>query len=251
MIIIIIYCYDITMPARSRRPRRKQARRPRRRIPRNIASGLGGMTCYRKCGLLYMRNSVLANTVASTGVVNNNLVLGTPEICPYGATNIFNVPFAMSFSLSQVVNPLEFSSLFERYKILGVSITLKCNTNYYPGNSVFNALPAIHYVPDYDDATPQTIAAFRQRQHIKRQTFDSNRLCKLSVKPKMSSLVYNTALTNGYEVSAPRWLDTDYRDVPHFGIKGFIEDMNLASTINVDQVFTFDITLKLAFKDLQ
>ena len=212
---------------------------------------LGGMTCLRKCGLFQLRNQIISGSAIVQNAVNSCLVTGAPEPCFYANSNIYNVPFAMQFSLSQVLNPLEFSSLFDRYKITGVKISIKYNANSESGVAPFTAQPAINWVPDYDGVDAVTVAALRQRQGIKRKVFNDNRLVKMSVSPRLSGLTFNTGLSNGYSIEPPKWLDCDYRDIPHFGIKGYFEDMNLASSSTIDTMFIFDVTLKLQFKDLQ
>jgi len=71
-------------------------------------------------------------------------------------------------------------------------------------------------------------------------------------KPKMQAAVNTAAgviVASG--VQPAKWVDCSVVDVPHFGVKGFIQDANLATTASTLTQFKFDITMSVSLKDIQ
>jgi len=63
--------------------------------------------------------------------------------------------------------------------------------------------------------------------------------------------VYNGE-TSAFSIpSRAQWINAGYVDVPHYGIKGYLQNVPLGSTQQYVSAFTFDVTLRVACKDLQ
>lgn len=194
------------------------------------------------------RTLVYSNNTSTLTTTNNDngFSIGTPF--SDSVTGTFGVGFSHSFKLSQMVNSSEFTSLFDKYKICKIVWTLMFQVNQAPlnGNSV---LPIIHMCADDDDVTvPTALGEIQQRQNCKRRVLGNTVMLKYTFRPKIAASVYNTALSSGYAVKSG-YINTDYPDVPHYGIKGIINNLWLTTNNNV--AFTIEPTYYLALKEVK
>lgn len=236
---------------RARRARRAVGRRPARRSARML--GKGSLVLKRKAELAYIQNTATAGVPTTYGITNSMITLGTPE----GSTlngNYAHVPFSCQFSLNQVIASSDITNLADRYRIKSVNLKIRYNTNQYtaPVNSTLNgAQPAIYYITDHDDAAVNTVSQLRQKMGLKSKVFNSNRPVSLSVAPRVAQNVYNGATAAFLVPSKSVFINSMYNDVPHYGIKGYIENMCLETVSNLHSSFVIDATFTIEAKDFQ
>lgn len=137
--------------------------------------------------------------------------------------------FQASYLLSGVPNSSEFTALYDCYRIDKVEITFvfdlgsAATTSYYP---------RIVFAPDFNDSTPPTTETdvLQYSQARSYQFSDANRELTISIVPRVAKTVYRTAVTSAYGWDSTRtWLDTAYPDIPHFGLKFFVNNYNSTS----------------------
>lgn len=201
-----------------RRPIRRRFQRGRAIVKKTNLSGLG---------LHYFkRRYVVANITASTSAVGIQT----------------NAAGALTFSLSALPNSSEFTSLFDAYKVMkvsldwlpfGDSVNLPISTMTGTSSLMFPGGPLITVV-DYDDAgTPAAASDLLQYQTAK--VTPVPRRHKMSLRPKFAIDV-NNGMSTGY---GPRsgWLDTAYPGIPHYGVKYYLNAPSASSSSFTYQVW--------------
>lgn len=157
--------------------------------------------------------------------------------------NINDTFGGLNFSLSDVPNSAEFTSLFDMYKINGVKITfipqmtenisLGAVNNAYASSRFFSAI-------DYNDATaPVTVDELRQYQSAK-WTPILKRHTRYIPKPKIID-------SGGFTLSP--WISTATPNANYFGIKYAIEAM--ASTGTTTMEYTVECKFYMSFRQVK
>lgn len=228
-----------------------------RRGPRII--GTGGFAISRRFNTIYATNDITGGNLNSSNALV--LTLGTPEQVLPASVDTFNVPFALTFSLKQLMQFTDITQICDRYKILGAIVKLSYNANSAWGAAAgatggglqqANFMPVVNYVVDYDDATPQTVQQTLARTGLKQRVFkNGNSQVVMKVVPKCAPALYDGATSAFAVPSKSVWINTGYPDVPHFGIKGYLQNVGLAPIANYYTCFSWDITLRVHCKDLQ
>lgn len=145
---------------------------------------------------------------------------------------------AINFQLQKVVNPTEFSALYDRYMISRVIAYVQLITNpdaSVPTNSVVppvtqqvtNWYPTFWWCSDYDDDTTPSFDDLKQRTKTKCFVMKSNVQYKLSIKPAVNVQTYATAVSAGYSPKWKTWIDMGQLTVPHYGMKCIVDAMGL------------------------
>lgn len=222
--------------------KRKAFKRRNYRISRPLASR---PHLFKRMGL---RTIVYSNNTSTLSTNNNDTGFTLGSLFNDTVTDTKGVPFVHIFKLSQMPNYSEFTSLFDKYKICKIVYTLMFQQNTAPmnGNSV---LPLIHICSDDDDATvPSSLTELQQRANCKRRVLGNTVMIKYTFRPKIAAAIYNTALSTGYAIKSG-YINTDYPDVPHYGIKGMINNLWLTTNNNV--AFTIEPVYYLALKEVK
>lgn len=216
------------MPIRYRR--RKVVRRPRRaRRAGAKRTNLSGT------GLHYFkRRYVVANVTASTsGVGVRSDAAG-----------------ALSFNLNALPNSSEFTSLFDQYKIMkvklrwipfGDSVNMPIATMTGTSSLVSPGGPLITVI-DYDDNTAPTAAADLLQYQTSKVTPIPKPL-SMTIRPKFATEIYRSAVSTGYGARSG-WLDTASSDIPHYGVKYYMNAPSALSSSYTYQVWA-EVTLAL------
>lgn len=244
------------MAFRRRRPQRggvKKWRRMRkyRKIARKPSQGFLKIT--RKLPLIVASNNTgVVGTLNATDPTGSCLFMGTP-VPKTGYNQVYDVPFSLAFNFNQMVNAAELIPIADQYKMVSNLIRIECpaTTSQMPGGNS-TPTPYVEYIQDYDENAVPNVNTFREKMGIKTKYFSSTKpVIKMGVRPKPTSLFYDTGLANGYgrPRSAP-WLDTTSTTVPHYGIKGVLRNVWLPAVVN-SSPFTFDISAKVLLKDIQ
>lgn len=182
---------------------------------------------------------------------SGNACLSTPTILSddYGT---WQTGIGMNFNLSEVVQTSDFTSLFDRYKILGVKLKFLFQSNQtgIPGGTRA-PLPTIVYSYDADDQdSPTTKSIVQVKQYAKERILNGNRTFSVFYKPRVARMVYQDLVNTAYESAKAPWLDCTNSTVPHYGLKLWIN--NWFSDYNTSSYkLTISPTYYLAMKDTQ
>lgn len=191
--------------------------------------------------VLYDTNGVLQGTsfagyqVGPTGTGVNGLV-------QYG--------LVLQGVLGNILNHTDFTRLFDRYRIKGISVKIIPMSTVARTNSV-DSIGELTYRVDYDDiAMPAT-----QNDLLESELAHSVRLTKpisIFYKPRAKSVVIDE-LGNQVAVALgtnKQWLDCQNPFIPHFGLKMFFNDINRGSA-TVNSLFKLRTKFYFEMKDTQ
>lgn len=158
----------------------------------------------------------------------------------------------LSFTLSQVPNNSEFTSLYDQYRINGIKWTLipRGNTAELTGAppTVFQGQSTgIFSAIDYDDATaPTSINQLCEYQNMKMTR--ATQMHSRYIKPRVNLQGITNAGTGavGSTMNTRGWLDVSQINVPHFGLK-----LALQQSVNYNLTYDVKIDFYLAFKNVR
>lgn len=135
--------------------------------------------------------------------------------------NSSGVGGALSFSLNQLPNVTEFTQLFDQYRINKVVLKFLpvINQINVDANSNNMIVPFFYTVIDYDDGSAPTSGADLQ-QYASCKVVSANKPFTRVVIPRTSTPVYRSGVSAAYlSNNARQWIDCNYVDVPHYGVK--------------------------------
>lgn len=147
---------------------------------------------------------------------------------------------AMSFKLDDIPGLSDFTSLFDYYRISGVKLRF---TTYLDPNSqaAGNAyFPKLYTAIDMDDdAAPLSSDDLRQRTNCKIRWLAPNRSYGIFLRPKYLKNVYISGVSTGYEIGKQTWLDLSNTNIPHYGLKYVVENLNpdLSQAVQVEATY--------------
>lgn len=141
----------------------------------------------------------------------------------FTASNLSWSGFAWDFSLNDVANASEFTTLFDSYQIVKVKLDFipdTSNINRPSDSDLAEAytVPLVYVHRDLDNATaPTSEAQMSQRQSV--VVHKATDRFSMSLVPQIGREVYRSAVATAYETPYKVvWLDTSYPDIPHYGI---------------------------------
>lgn len=172
-----------------------------------VTSGVAGIP------IVYQGNEVTMGPVVAAGA-------------PFGGNNV-SFGLGCIFKLSDVVNYIEFTNLFDSYRIKGVSATIAMMAANQVGNGQWQYIPDLYYINDYDDGTPPpNYGVIQEYENCKVRKLSAEKTVKLYFKPKPTGVVYTgNPVVPGYANTAPgQWLDCSSANVEHYGLKMFVEN---------------------------
>jgi len=240
--------------------RRGGVARRRRAIPR-APRLLDGFTIVRRQPPSYIANSAISgvaqvsNPASGSGL--NMIVLGTPVAHPI-FTNTYSVPFAAAFTLDMLSQYLDLTGISDQYKISNVELRFQYNASDVAGIASNNTnqptfLPMLKYVIDYDDGSVETPTQLQAKMGLRSKALSGGKQHSVRFSPRVADAVYATSLTTGYAVPArPMFLDSQTANIPHYGIKGYLENFSLGSTSGgMTSCITIDVIYTVKLKGLQ
>lgn len=146
-------------------------------------------------------------------VQNGNTIDLTNNISGFENRNLL-------FRLSQLVNAVEFSQLYDQYRINKIILEVKWSMRSDTVSGVeINNPPIMYYLRDYDDIVATTEEQFNENARTKSVVLNPNKMYKFVIVPAQLHTVYNTGLANGYAIKWKQWTDVGNIDVPHYGLK--------------------------------
>jgi len=237
---------------RLRRPRLRRARL--RRVPRGLSTG--GFTISRRIPTCYITNS---NEVGIPIAVQppagvNLLQVGAPVVNPvFGG--VYTVPFALQFTLDQLAGYTDISQIADKYKIVKANVRVMYNATAVQGSNVAaqypSFAPSVTWVPDHDDFAVPTPIQLQQRMGLRTKALTRG-YANINVSPRCASVAFNAGIVPAYSVpSKPQWVNSTYTSVPHYGLKGYIENMSLQANSGATSAVTFIVTLTVKARELQ
>lgn len=162
---------------------------------------------------------------------------------------------SIAFSFGDINNIVEFTTLFDQYKLNCVVLTLKminvpeqtdaANLNIA---NFGNFYPTIWYAPDHDDNNYLTITQLKEYERVKHKVLRPNKEFSVALRPTTLQQVYNTSATTGYACNFKKpWLDMSQTGIPHYGIKFCIDLEGLTTGTAPAQGFQFKVQAKYYF----
>jgi hypothetical protein len=141
------------------------------------------------------------------------------------------------FALSDLIDASNLTALFDQYYLHSV---LAIFTFEALNEATLAVIPTLYTAIDYDSANSiSTVAAIEQYQSVLMSVCDRQQSVQRYVRPCIASAAYNTS-TNLVAAGVTRqWLDCDYSNILHFGIRSMVVALANTSTINVELVYTF------------
>lgn len=231
-------------------------RRARQLLKRKLVNKTGYAKVVRKCPEFWLQNTTVAGTprlgwisggteVSYTGT---NATLGTATI---GMNGSYDVPFAMKFAFSDIAGYSDFATLADKYRIKGIYVRLLPNFTMNGVQSLYN-YPSLQYITDDDDGVPPTVAQIREKVGVVTRTFKPGQYIGIKLKfPKIQGTVLDSTGTANAAMQANRWLDMGNPNVPHYGLKGIISNMDLPVTGSAKISIKFDVAYLVEVKDFQ
>lgn len=137
----------------------------------------------------------------------------------------------LKFTLAQLPNYTEFSTLFDRFRITHVQ--LQFFLKYSPdsgaadpsGNQQNATHPVMYLVKDYDDdSTPSSLNVIREHAKVQMQVMDPNKLVTFNIKPATLSETYRSNVATTYSPQWKQWIDMATPDTPYYGCKFGVEN---------------------------
>lgn len=163
--------------------------------------------------------------------------------------------FSMYFSLADIPNVSEFTTLFDYYKLNRVLVTIKMVSNPDASqqptsqtlSNLMNYYPTIWYVRDNDDNNTVTLPAIKEFEKVRHKVLMPNREIKIILRPTTLSQIYKGVLP-GYAIDTKKqYLDMAQADIPHYGLKTVFDLEGLTSSGDDVRQWQFKINAKYFF----
>lgn len=190
-------------------PARRGRGRPRKKRTSGIKKYIPKSSNYT------LRLSRLSNASTTSGQFCHQVIVGTAAGNSLGST---------VFTLSNVPNYNELRNLFDNYRISKVLyrwVLIRDPSAYQTTAGTQGLYPRLTWVHDFNDSTP--LARDQLMQYPKMREFffgDNNQKTKwFAIKPAILKAQYNGVLAASYSPAWMQFMDTNYYDTPHYGIK--------------------------------
>lgn len=169
-----------------------------------------------------------------------------------------------NFSLAQLPNITEFTSLFKRYKITAVKLDLSfTNTGSVitsVGTAPSNGQLQVYTTPNRNGrsrnaANPLTEAVLLQTQaKKKRLALNGGRPLKYFMKLKQLGMIYTSPTDTDYGTQWPQYVSTSETNAAHYGLEMYINRVDgkpLSTEITGNQSVRITTTYYLSFKGVE
>lgn len=147
--------------------------------------------------------------------------------------------FKLEPTLQDLPNSTEFTSLYDRFKISGISFKLIPRINVAavgtpaPPSQIFTCL-------DFDGNGPTTLSALQQYQNLRMTRGMSTH--KRYFKPALLMMAYQSGTSTAYIPKWNQYVDSANPTTPHYGLYGVIP--NCGAAIPYDLEATYYISCK-------
>lgn len=154
-----------------------------------------------------------------------------------------------AFQLDQLPNYLEFSALYDFYKIRAVEVIWELTPTAAATTKTSNIMPVVLAYPDYDDSTaPASLSDALQASQMERlQLSEARTSARRMIMPHVSYGVAGAA-TNLGGSQRSGFIDCSYAGVGHFGVKFWIKNFNSTTLTETGATvalsFRFHLTMR-------
>lgn len=258
----------LKMPTRRRRT--KLRRRRRRWVgatrTRWLGTGKNAIRLRGWKGTLALKRVVNMCTVSPVyGVtVNGGLAsFGSNMVFSTGALpgTMYYAGMSINFQLRDVPNASEITSLWDRYKLVGVKLRLIPYATSVESGAAVNASYQqtgllVHSVVDFDDsnvptATDAGIDALRQYPSYRCENINKKGGRGLSryIKPRLAVAAFANSAFTSYKNEKFSWIDMAYPAVEGYGYKAVFEAVGPGGTFNF--YFKMEATYYIVVRDMR
>lgn len=227
---------------RTSRPRRRYARRMRPRTK------TGMLRIVRKCPEILLTNTTVAG-VFNINDPTGNMLASTGSGVATGFLGTYDIPFSMKFSLNQILNSSEITTIADKYRLVKTVVRIYFNSNQVSVQSQ-TSLPQCTYIVDTDDAAIPTVAQVREKMGAKIRYFNNKNFMQITLYPKPTQQIFNSGITTAYGPGYRGYIDANNPAVEHYGLKAVFQNVMLPATAN-STGFKFDVEHTIVAKDLQ
>lgn len=170
----------------------------------------------------------------------------------------FDVPFALTFQLDSLYSSNELTAIADRYMIQKVWVRAHYQIGTYnttvpaAGIGQLPTYPAIKWYTDYDDDTPDSVAAINERMGLKYRVFRPGTFVTMKCRPRFLAGGENEAASIVGARPTSGFIDSLHPDIPHYGIKGMLCGISLPDADD-NEMFNgvrFDVVMKVILKDI-
>lgn len=200
---------------------------------------------FRRNGQLIRYTQTATNTVSISGDTTSGFI---GSMAGDSMINTIQWGGSFVFKLSSVIDPADFTNLYDKYRLVGVRLKIlyQANTASTGGASV---LPVINYAVDHDDAAvPSSLNQVEAKAGAKTRILTADKPVNIYLKPKVAVGVYQGAFS-GYGMMSNMYINSATPDVQHYGFKLWIN--NFYTPAGANNQITIQPTYYLALKDSQ
>ena len=183
-----------------------------------------------------------------------------------GSLNVSNFSyftFGIDFNLSMLPNYTEFTALYDQYKFdrfevrlipFSTNATLQSGAT---GSSNQSLACILHTAYDFDDsgvptATAEGINQLEERQTYKMVNFfaGDGKGFTYSIYPRVDVAIKDTsAVYTAYSNDPPKWIDCNFPNVLHYGLKGIFQCFSPSASIANYIWFKAEVTAHFKMRD--
>lgn len=204
----------------------------------------------RKARRVYRRKKVANQVHRYIRWNDKDTVFSTTGPTVINTNSFANQNLSYSFKLRDVVNAVDFTSLYDMYRINKITLYLERYWNV--GGDSISVAPynqKIRVVHDYNDNNTLTQEDdYLEYSNCKSYNTVGNGAAKIVLYPKVAQVVENVGGTQGFNAvsSNKMWFNTVDDQIPHFGIKMFIPQ---GGNNNGSAIFKVRARFDLSFKN--
>jgi len=138
-----------------------------------------------------------------------------------------NTSGALSFTLNSLPNSVEFTALFDQWRI--VQAIVKFNT----GAVNFNTAASVLTVIDYDDDTSLASASDAQQYGTLQVNPLGTGYFDRTITPQFSTAAYSGAFTSFASADKRTWVDVASPGVRYYGLKYFVPPTSVITQLDI------------------
>lgn len=212
---------------------------PKRKASRQIARSKKRRTGVRRGSARGMMRSLASPKIHS--FVRKSALTSITGNAAYAPYNVGTY----SWTLNSVINPTDFSNLYEQFKLKWVKLQfhLKVDPSSQSGTIAGGWTPAyypkLYYFSDHTDSTAPTINECRERAGVRIKVLKPDQMVTVWVKPNLLQEVYKSAVATTYKPIYNTWLAD--MAATHYGLKWVIDDFrNTNYQLDLETTYYFD-----------
>lgn len=242
------------MPVKSRKWKKRTYTRKRRTIAPRLNSFKNTVHSFKR--VVNFCNIAPHSTTGGCIKTADSMYLTVPAGpgVGYGSGSLF-------FTIGDLPDYTEFTSLFDRYMIMGVQIKIipYCTTSeaQMVGQTNPSSSVIMHSIIDYDDTNVPApsdtgVNLLREFSTYKVQNMNLGKgYFKRYLRPRIAVAAYNSGVFNGYANLKSQWCDAATPSVQHYGFKYVMETFNGSGTSPIYAYFKMEYTMYFKCKDLR